>query len=249
MRGIPLSAAQSTWLLVLLLLWAALLFGGFLFGAPGSGAGRRMPVWTRMASSATLVLAAWSWYWFSRGSSAAGFAVLVAIGMSCGMAGDLFMAKVLPVSHHTLAGIGAFALGHVAYIAACLSFGNAQGLDAGAARFGAWAAWLLIGLLGWYLVVFRGQTPTFLQRAALPYSLLLASTAGVATGLALQASSFIPLAVGAGLFLVSDLILAAGLFAGRHFALMDDVIWLTYGPAQMLIVYSVGSALRLASGG
>ena len=245
----PLGAAQSAWLAGLLVFWAALLLGGFLFGASGADVKRRMPVWTRMGSSATLVLAAWSWFRFGRGSSAVGFALLVAVGMTCGMAGDLFMAKVLPASNHTLAGIGAFALGHVAYIGACLSFATALGLDAGRALFGAWAAWLLVGLLGWYLVVFRGQRATFLHWAALPYSLLLASTAGFAAGLALQEPTFVLMAVGAGLFLVSDLILAGGLFAGRRFNLMDDVVWLTYGPAQMLIVYSIGSALRFAAGG
>jgi hypothetical protein len=36
---------------------------------------------------------------------------------------------------------------------------------------------------------------------------------------------------------------AAQLFNNRHFPLIGDVIWLTYGPAQMLIVYTAGSAL------
>ena len=64
-----------------------------------------------------------------------------------------------------------------------------------------------------------------------------------ATGLALQVSAFVPLAIGAALFLLSDLILAAELFNGRSFPLIGDVIWLTYGPAQALIVYSVSAAL------
>ena len=143
-------------------------------------------------------------------------------------------------------GHGAFGLGHVAYIAAILGYGSAHGLDAAGPRFGAWLAWLLIGAVAWYFVVFRGQKPTALHWAALPYSLLLASTAGFATGLALQDPAFVPLAIGAVLFLISDLILAAQLFAGRRFRLIDDVVWLTYGPGQMLIVYSVGAAIMAA---
>jgi hypothetical protein len=81
-----------------------------------------------------------------------------------------------------------------------------------------------------------------LHRAALPYALLLASTAGLATGLAVQAPAFVPLAIGGGLFLLSDLILAARLFNGVYFYLIGDIVWLTYGPAQALIVYSVSSA-------
>jgi hypothetical protein len=82
-----------------------------------------------------------------------------------------------------------------------------------------------------------------LHYAALPYALLLSSTAGFATGLALNSGLFIPLALGCALFLLSDLIIAARLFNGVYFRLIDDVVWLTYGPAQMLIVYSVGAAM------
>jgi hypothetical protein len=91
----------------------------------------------------------------------------------------------------------------------------------------------------------RGHAPTLLHWAALPYALLLASTAGFATGLALQDSTFLLLALGAALFLLSDLILAAQLFNHLQFPLIGDVIWLTYGPAQMLIVYTLGRALLL----
>jgi hypothetical protein len=80
--------------------------------------------------------------------------------------------------------------------------------------------------------------------AALLYALLLAGTAGVATGLALQTPAFIPVAVGAALFLASDLILAGELFNGLSFPLIGDVVWLTYGPAQALIVYGTALALQ-----
>ena len=43
----------------------------------------------------------------------------------------------------------------------------------------------------------------------------------------------------------SDLILAAQLFNDLSFSLIGDVIWLTYGPGQMLIVYSAATAVAL----
>jgi hypothetical protein len=199
-----------------------------------------------MASSCTLVVAAWLWYAFARETSVGGYALLIALGMTLGFLGDLFLAPVFPIAQPVLAGIAAFGLGHIAYLAALVGFGNAQGLDAPAPRWGALAIWLLIGVAGWYFVVFRGQKFSVLHWVALPYALLLASLAGVATGLALQSALFIPLAIGAALFLVSDLILAGELFAGLSFPLIGDVIWLTYGPAQALIVYSVASALHVA---
>ena len=237
---------QRYWLIGLLLLWAVLLFGGFIFGSAGE-ASRRMPTWTRMASSATLVVAAFSWYAFSRGTPAGGYAMLIAIGMTFGFLGDLALAGLLPGGRNVIGGIAAFGIGHIFYIAAFLRYSNQAGLDV-PRRWSALAVGLRIGLVGWFFIVYRGAAATgegvtVIHWIALPYALLLATTAGLATGLALADGRFIPLAVGAALFLISDLILAGDMFSGLSFPLIGDVIWLTYGPAQMLIVYSVGYVL------
>jgi hypothetical protein len=233
-------------LAALLAVWAALLFGGFIFGRRSPDGSRRMPAWTRLGSSLALVLAAGGWLSlatpYENAASVYAFAVLV--GMSLGFLGDLFMAKLIIRSEKAaLGGMAAFGLGHIAYIGGFLQFGDAIG--ANQYRAAAWLVWLVVGLVGWYLAVYRGQGGHGVMHfAALPYALLLSSTAGVATGLALDESRFIPLALGCALFLLSDLLIAARMFAGVHFRLIDDVIWLTYGPAQMLIVYSVGVALK-----
>ena len=231
-------------LLILLIAWALLLFGGFVFGRRSEDGTRRMPTWTRIASSLVLVIAAGYWVILARESRAAGFAIAVALGMTLGLVGDLFMAKLIIKSEqHILGGIGSFGLGHIAYIAGFIGFGDVIGANDG--RTAAWVVWLLIGGVGWYFAVYRGQAKRgMLHYAALPYALLLASSAGFATGLALNVNLFVPLAIGCALFLFSDLILAAELFAGLSFPLIGDVVWLTYGPAQMLIVYSISAALK-----
>lgn len=241
-------APLSIVLVVLFVIWAILLFGGYFLGRPSEAAERRMPTWTRMASSVVLVLAAWAFLLISQGSGLGPYPVFIAIGMTFGFIGDLFMARLIPVREHVLGGMAAFGLGHVAYIIAGLRLARALGLTSTAPRLAAWVIWLAIGALAWYLVVFRGQKATPLHWAALPYSLLLASTAGVATGLALQDARLIPLALGAALFLTSDLILASNLFAGRTFKRInaDDIVWLTYGPGQCLIVYSTAFLLTTA---
>jgi len=233
------------WSAVLLIAWAWFLFGGLAFGRPNEDRSSRAPKWARIASSLVLVVASWAWFAAARGSSTSAFSLLVAVGMTFGALGDVFMAEMLPVAQPVVCGMGAFALGHVAYIAAMLVLGSQKGLNAPFARFGTWAAWLLVGAAGWFWVVFRQQRLCLLHWAALPYSLLLASTAGLASGLALGSAALIPLAIGGALVLVSDLILAARLFRGLRFPYIEDVIWLTYGPGQMLIVYSVGLALGL----
>lgn len=239
---------QQMVLIALWFLWAVLLFGGFLLGRPHLDGSRRMPAWTRMTSSLVLVVVGWCCVVFARESAASAYTLLVAVGMTFGLLGDLFMAELLRVKNHVLSAIVAFGVGHLAYIAAFLNFADQNGLDQPELRWTAWIVWLLIGAAGWYVVVYHNQQPTTLHYAALPYALLLASTAGFASGLALQHSAFILLAVGAALFLFSDLILAARLFSGLRFRLIDDVVWLAYGPAQMLIVYSITAAASVAAG-
>lgn len=234
--------AQRLWLLLLLILWAVLLFGGFLFGSPASEKGRRMPRWTRLSSSAVLVVAGWSWFLFTRDGPIAAFALLIALGMTFGFLGDLFIAGVLVQSGGKIGGIASFALGHVCYITAILWLSGVLGLTAQDKMLGALLLWWLLALAGWYFIVYRGAAVTRLHWLVLPYALLLATTAGAAFGLALQEPAFWPLVLGAALFLLSDMILGGEWFGELHLPLIHDIIWLTYGPGQMLIVYSIAIA-------
>ncbi len=234
-------------LLVLLwVIWAALLFGGLITGTPDTDLAYRMPLWMRLGSSVTLVAAGWTFALLHRGTPNSDLALLMAVGMTMGFIGDLFMARLIIKSDQSvLGGMGSFGLGHVAYIAALVIAANRFGLDAAAPRWSALALALVFGAVCWYIVVLRGaETPSVTHWVALPYALLLAGTAGLAAGLAVQDARFIPVAIGGLLFLTSDLILAARLFNQAYFQWIGDWIWLTYGPAQMLIVYGMGLALR-----
>ena len=146
---------------VLLGLWAALLFGGFAFGRENTERTGRMPLWTRLASSAVLVLAAWSGYAVSRGTTTSLFALLIAIGMTLGLFGDLLMARLLAVAQYMLLGMGAFGLGHVAYIAAGLVYGNQHGLAEAGPRYSVWAIWLVAGLIRVVLCRVPGPAKAF----------------------------------------------------------------------------------------
>ena len=133
---INLSPAEQSWLMTLLLIWAGLLFGGFTFGTLNADESRRMPAWTRMASSLTLVVAGWSWWLFTSETDFHRLALLVAIGMTFGFVGDLFMAELIPLGDRVLGGIGAFGLGHVAYVAGLVHFGDTYGYDDPTSRWG-----------------------------------------------------------------------------------------------------------------
>ncbi len=240
------SSAPIAWLALLLVTWAGLLFGGYALSMRSSAQPRRMLTWTRLGSSLVLVIAAWSWLALAWATPAREYGLLVAAGMTLGFLGDLFMAGVIGRTPNALNGMIAFGAGHLAYIAAAVSYATKLGSFLGA-RLAVWVMWLAVGFIGWYVVALRGaRRTTPLHWAALPYALLLSSTAGATTGLALQAAEFAPLALGAALFLFSDLLIAAGMFSQRRFRGQDNLIWLTYGPGQMLIVYSIGVALARA---
>lgn len=237
MLNLPISDVETTLLVILLLIWAGLLFGGLAFGQLNEDETHRMPTWTRLLSSLTLVVAAWVWFAVSQGTAIDVLSFGIAIGMTFGFFGDIFMARVLGIEPHVLSGMAAFGLGHVAYIIGLLLFALPHEIPA--PTLIVYPTWGLIALLGWYIVVFRGSDKSKLVYAALLYALLLATTAAVATNLTLLNTTFVLLMVGAILFLISDLLLAAQLFKGVHFKYIGDVVWLLYGPGQMLIVFGV----------
>jgi hypothetical protein len=238
------AGARTAVFVGLWVVWAALLAGAMIAGNALGSHGSAVATALRMGSSLALVATAWTAYWLWRNAEVADFAQWIAVGMTLGTIGDFFNAGLLnfiPLPDPVLGGIGAFGLGHIAYISGCANLARRAGLTDRRLLMGAIVAWQLVGLVAWYFVVMQGSENRALVWPALPYSLLLAGTAGVTAGLALQDRRLCWLALGAALFLISDLILAFGLFRGG-FAHQTESVWLTYGPGQMLIVFSVISA-------
>lgn len=233
-----LPAATALWVV-----WAICLFGGYLARHSISA----FDSWLvgRLGSSAVLVVAAFVLARAMRGAVGRRIGYLVAAGMALGFLGDLFNADVMPKigPDPVLGGIASFGLGHIAYIAAWVMLAAQLGMRNGRKRLVAIAAWQLLGLVGWYLAAYRNNPTSVLVWPALPYSLLLAGTAGVTCWLAAEDRRFVYLALGGALFLLSDLILAVRLFHGS-FEYASEAVWFNYGPAQMLIVYALNAARR-----
>ena len=185
---LQLDSMQHIILSSLALLWACLLFGGFIFGKLNDEGTRRMPTWTRMTSSFTLVVIGWLWWFFTHDTSYNTLALAFAIGMSFGWLGDLFMAKLIPLKNHVLGGIASFGLGHVAYILGLIHTSNVFQLTDILIQAITLATWLILSVILWYVIVYRGSEKSFLHKASLPYALLLASTAGLAMGLRIVVS-------------------------------------------------------------
>lgn len=226
------------------LIWAALLAGGLIADNMGNPS---VSSFGRLASSVVLILAGWVWYSACRGTGAGKYALLIAIGMTLGALGDFFMSGLLQqwivLPKPELGGMAAFGLGHVVYMMGFFEARRRAQLNSNFAMWVSILLWQLVNLAGWYFVVFLStkESTRLLVWPALPYSQLLAGTAGVATGLAVQNRRFTLVAVGAALFLISDLVLAWGMFRGS-FPHRTEAVWIPYGGGQMMIVYGIVTA-------
>lgn len=216
-------------------LWALILFGGYVYGRMTLTGDYSIPTIARLGSSLMLVLAAWIEAVLLPHSHLAVFPWLIALGMTSGCIGDLFLADILPVPQAFLFGMAAFAIGHIWYIAAFWQFASSIHVSA-AQHLVPIMLWLAIALAGWYGILMYHRHATLLNWIALPYALLLSGTASSTFSAALVLPAMIPATIGAILFLISDMIIAANTFADIHFSKIGDAIWLTYGPAQALIV-------------
>ena len=171
-------------------LWAALLAAAIVLGnealALTAGHGSAPATAARMGSSVVLVVASWLAAGTWQRAAAGRFGLCVAIGMTLGTIGDFFNAGLLnfvPLPDPVLGGIIAFGLGHIAYITGCIDLANRTGLTDRGKMLGEIVGWQLFGLVGWYFVAMQGTEARAIVWPALPYSLLLAGTAGITGGL------------------------------------------------------------------
>jgi uncharacterized membrane protein YhhN len=222
-------------------LWFVLLAGGLAWGAFVGHA--TFPAITgRLGSSLVLVLAGLYAAWRKPHNP---LIRRVAIGIAFGALGDFCNAGLLvPRELSTLAAMGAFGIGHLFYIAGLISVLQARESSLASEWWRsrvvqmALASWWAVGALGWWLIVASttDDTLTALIWPALGYTLLLSATAGLGLAAATEDSSLRLLAVGAALFLVSDLILAVEIFRGP-FPQDTLAVWILYGVGQMMIVF------------
>jgi hypothetical protein len=249
-------------------MWAGLLFGGMILAGFERFDSDPFLKATRLASSLVLVLTGFVITSSPQSARPVWPLLMIALGMAFGFLGDISNSGLVikDPKQATMGGIVTFAIGHVCYMATCLWIRNHQGLGQNNTWWGSIIVWQLIGLAGWFVVIFTDTPLTPVHWAALPYCLLLAGTAGMTCGLALADWRYFWLGLGGALFLASDLVLAIQLFRddiniatelvrltglnsddGKH--LMKQIsrhaCWLLYGPAQMLIVFSGLSLLAV----
>ncbi len=229
------------------LLWLALLPGTFV-GAIVTG----NSAWSRFwwISSAVLATVAWINALWRRRDPFGLPSALIASGVTLGMLADLYGAfRALRFTHPLTMIVPLFALGHVAYIAGLLTLARRLQLT----RQPRWTPALavavtvynLAGLALWTLLVHPSDDLPAMHLPTAAYTLFLATAAALMAALARLDRRFLPVALGGLLFLISDAFLALRLFQDNWRGL-GDLCWITYGIAQMLIVYGAAAATSSA---
>lgn len=232
--------------IALWLAWVVLLSGG-LIAHVAEGAGISS-IETELKTGSSLALVAFGWLSVAVTPPAMrSVASLVAVGVTLGCLGDAspLLGSRWPDPQRTLGNMLLFGLGHVAYIRACVlvrRWGRAK--CRATLWYGSLAVWLVIGCVLWYFAAYTGTRHPIMRVPALGYTLLLSATTGAAVGYALSDRLFAPVAIGAMLFLTSDLLLAIWIFHDFVFRPFDFV-WLSYGVGQMLIVVGTSGFIQI----
>ncbi len=225
----------------------ALLLGGLILGAPSQDGTGRLPRALRLLLSALLVGAAFLSSVCGASATPAGiYSCLILVGMTLSFVGDLFMARVIQVPNRLLAGMIAFGLGHLIYAAAFVQMLRHLRQPLG----GALVSLLISGTFVtacWHTQVRKPRGSRVLNVGSLVYSWLIGSMVALTFYLAILDARFCTLAVGALLFLVSDLVLGNWVIRGHVWKSVNDVVWATYIIGQLLIVYSIAVVVKVLS--
>ena len=185
------------------------------------------------------------WALAARETPLAAFSLLIAIGMSLSFVADLIMAEIIRLPNRVMGGIVVFGLAHLTYIGAYVSGGGALGILRAPLWGGAVVCLLALGLVLWQKLIRSPSAPQLLNYGALGYTLLITVMVATAVALSLADGRLGLLAIGATLFLISDVILGNQIFRQNLWPYVSEVVWLTYIFGQAGIVWSNLLALNM----
>ena len=166
--------------------------------------------------------------------------LLIFTGMLFSFAGDLSMAGLLPWRNRLIGGMMTFGVAHCSYMAAFIAAAHANGTTVfNVCLLAAFCGYTGMLFFMWRAFIRNPKKTDLINRGALLYGLLVGGTASFALGAAsVLRYGWVCAAIGGLLFVISDAVVAA-VNIGEHSIKNKDVwIWITYIPAQAMIVYA-----------
>lgn len=233
-------------LAILLVLWTGALVGSLVLEITDAPVAHSTVSSLLRSTSPLLVIIAWVLYAGGRGDGLGTVRLLVAIGMSVSCVGDVVMGQIIPTPEPILTGIAVFGTAHIIYIIAFAIVAGRLGLRSARVRWASMGVAVAVGVACWSTFVRTPAAPVALNTGALVYALIIGSMGGMALSLALQSRRFIATAVGAGLFMLSDVMLGAWALRDTRWEYIGEAVWWSYIIGQMLIVWSIGTLRQAA---
>lgn len=230
----------------LFVLWVVALVGSLALELTNAPVAHSTVSWLLRSTSPLLVLIGWVFYAGGRGDGLGTVRLLVAIGMSVSCVGDVVMGQIIPTSEPILTGIAVFGTAHIIYIIAFTIVAGRFGLTSSRLRWASMGVAVAVGVACWSIFVRTPAAAAALNIGALVYALIIGSMGGMALSLAVQDGRFVWTAVGAGLFMLSDVMLGAWALRDTRWEYIGEAVWWSYIIGQMLIVWSIGTLRQAA---
>lgn len=160
-------------------------------------------------------------------------AILVGLGLLFSAAGDVF----LELDGLFVAGMGAFGLAHVFYTAAFIGIIRRDGLKKSGWPFAVVIVGATIALGVWFA---PGQAEMGLTIPATAYSIIIS----IMVISALMSKAPLMAKLGAVTFMLSDTLIAIGMFAKQPVPVGS--VWITYAGAQIMLAWSLSRRSQAA---
>ncbi|MBN1285915.1 MAG: hypothetical protein JXB47_10995 [Anaerolineae bacterium] len=244
---LPIRSPFHLLIIVLLIVFGGFLAFGFAFGSLATDRTRRQSNTTRLPQAAVLAVCALIWWLFAaRSTSIETFARCVFLGMALSFASNVVMAGLLRIENRVLWNMVIGGAGCIFYI---LALRELQILF----DLGDKSTLVLMLVVGWVvsvgvwmglIVVSEGGPAT--NTGTLIYGLLLGSMAAYAGALAVQMPGLMPVAAGAGLNFIANMLWGNHTLRNNNWYLVSDVAWITYIFGQALIVFTTATVLTIA---
>jgi hypothetical protein len=224
------------------LLMAFLVHWAAIAGVPS--AAERLPLCRGAYLGASMQLVVYAWVLFTLGTGRPAGTILVPLGMVFSFTGDFFNLQFPAVSRRVreplFLGILCFAAAQACYIGAILSLVPVGALVRDGALLPILATLVVVPAILFFFGVYDRTRPRSVMLGAFFYGFILGAMAALAVSAALaKGGTWIIVAAGAALFLLSDAIMGQTTIRGRHPRTEFQVPWLTYLAAQGLIIAGV----------
>ncbi|HCU34834.1 MAG TPA: hypothetical protein DGT21_05085 [Armatimonadetes bacterium] len=230
----------------LLTLWTVALVGSLALELTNAPVAHSTVTWLFRSTSPLLVLIGWVLYAGGPRDGLGPIRLMVALGMSVSCLGDVVMGQIIPTPEPILTGIAVFGTAHIIYIIAFAIVAGRLGLTSARVRWASMGMAVAVGVACWSIFVRNPAAAAALNIGALVYALIIGSMGGMALALALGDRRFIQTAVGAGLFMLSDVMLGAWALRDTRWEYIGEAVWWSYIIGQMLIVWSIGTLRKVA---